>query len=51
MTLEPCPDAGIAVELSTDGPLVRSELWLSPCPDTGVQTADPFGISEVTESR
>ena len=51
VTLEPRPDADIVVKLSADGALFRSELWLSPCPDTGVQTADPFGISEVTESR
>ena len=54
VTFEPRPDANMAVTLSGDGPLVRSELWLKACPDAGVQTAHgagPFGMMEVTESR
>jgi hypothetical protein len=49
---EPRPDANMAVTLSGDGLLIRSELWLKPCPDAGVQTAPgAFGLMEVTESR
>ena len=52
--LEPRPDANMAVTLSGDGPLIRSELWLKACPDAGVQTpqgAGPFGMIEVAELR
>jgi len=44
----------MAVTLSGDGPLIRSELWLKACPDAGVQTpqgAGPFGMIEVAELR
>lgn len=54
VTLRPRPDTSMAVRLSGDGPLIRSELWLKPCPDAGVQTAPgagPLGMMEVTELR
>ena len=54
VSLEPRPDPNMAVSLSGDGPLVRSELWLKACPDAGVQTAQgagPFGTMEVAELR
>jgi hypothetical protein len=54
VTWEPRPDPNMAVTLSGDGPLIRSELWLTACPDAGVQTAQgagPFGMMEVAELR
>ena len=54
VTLQPRPDANMAVTLSGAGPLIRSEMWLKACPDRGVQTtqgAGPFGMMDVAELR
>jgi beta-lactam-binding protein with PASTA domain len=54
VTLAARPDTTVAVTLSEDAPLIRSELWLKACPDPGVQTAQgagPFGTMEVAELR
>ena len=54
ITLAPHPDPQMTVELSADGPVTRSELWLRPFRDAGSQTAEgsgPLGMIEVTEMR
>jgi beta-lactam-binding protein with PASTA domain len=54
ISLAPHPDPQMSVELSSDGPFTRSELWLRPCLDAGSQTvhgSGPVGMVEVVEMR